>query len=664
VLARPVLEHIPADPPAFDALLGRLDGSTLIRGLFLSADGEAAAFYVRLAGGTDRDRFVDTLERWAVENENSEFELRLAGPVIVEVTFGRKILEELGRLVPLMLLLIAALLYGCLRSAAMVLVVLVQAGLVLVWTLGAMGLCRVPITLVTTVLPVVLVAMAVTDDIHLLERFRRRCLARAERAPWVGSRMELRFAMKAALLELARPIAVTSLTTAVGFLSFLSSSLSPLRHFGAFTALGIAMAMAFTFILVPALVLVLPARWLLPKSLAGSSCPGAGLRRHERFVVRRESASFALGCLLVLVLAPGMARLSVQDSWIDNLDPASGLVLAERAFNAHFWGSYRFDVVLTSGRRLFFHEPAGLRLLEAVSDAAARAPHVGGVVSPLTAFETAARAEGHLGPVSGVPPETLVEHAQLLHRVSPRLDFDHLLRFDGASARIRLFVKDADYVRTQELAAHLQHEIPPLLAGQAVGFHFSGDLPATQAAVGAIVGNMLRSVGWAILGVAGLLALSFGSLGTGARTTVPVLAGISMVLGGMGYAGVPLGVATSMFVALTVGVGVDFAIHYGHVYRSGRARGLAHSEALTAAIASTGRAVGWNTTVLALGFLVLALSGLEPNRNLGILLSASLLASYGATLLLSPRLLRYGRVPARPAVNPSRIRHKTVTHRL
>ena len=95
-----------------------------------------------------------------------------------------------------------------------------------------------------------------------------------------------------------------------------------------------------------------------------------------------------------------------------------------------------------------------------------------------------------------------------------------------------------------------------------------------------------------------------------------------------------------MFTALTIGVGVDYAVHFAHGYRRRRMEGLGRQAAVEQTVLRTGRALRWNMAVLATGFLVLTFSALKPNHELGFLLAAAMVASYGATLVLMPWLLR------------------------
>ena len=112
-----------------------------------------------------------------------------------------------------------------------------------------------------------------------------------------------------------------------------------------------------------------------------------------------------------------------------------------------------------------------------------------------------------------------------------------------------------------------------------------------------------------------------------------------IVFGFMGYAGIALGVATSMFGALCLGVGVGFALHMTHAHARARRREASPEAATEQLLRGSGRAIRWNATVLGLGFLVLTLSALRPNHRLGLLLAGAMGVSYLASLLLVPWLL-------------------------
>lgn len=632
---RPVVQSpVPEGPAAFAALVREIDRSLLTRELFLSRDGRSAAVYVHLAPGADRQDLIQALETWIASRSRSPFRLRLTGPAVAEAELGNAVLRDLRRLVPAMMAAVALLLWISLRTAGGVIIPLLEVLATLVCTLGLMGWTGAPVTLVTTILPVLLMAMSITDEVHLLERVRQRVAGETG-----TDRERLLRATAGAYADLARPLYLSSLTTAAGFLSFGTASILPLRQFGVFACAGLVLAMVFSFSLVPALIALLPPAWIVRRG-APEESEAAALPAWERLVARHSRTAALAGLALLVLALPGVFLLEVQDSWVDNFDPRSDLVTAERDFNRAFWGSYRFDVVFEGGP-LFFQTPRGLALLEDFHRQARAAPHVGGILSPLPALRLIGEtALGRPGPLSALRPDEAERGVALLEAAQKWLDLRQVLTYGHDAARARLFVRGADFERGRELRDWLDRRLPELAGRYRVRVHFSGDVPVGLEVVGAIVRNQLRSIGGTLAQIALLLLVVLRSVRRTAAAVAPVLAAALILFAALGYGGIPLGIATSMFAAITLGAGVDFSLHFVHAYHRERLEGTGHDEAVLTTLRTGGRGLLWNALVLALGFSVLAVSAIKPNASLGLLLALAMLVSYGTTLAFLPEILR------------------------
>lgn len=614
------LETMPANDRELDSLLTRIDNLEIVSAAFLSEDGQAAAFYIPVSDEIDRKSFLNRLDRWTERQQEKRVDLRLTGPVAAEVRLGDEVLSDLGRLIPAMLLVVILVLCLALGSPAAVIACLVEIAAVMAWIFGLMGFLGLPVTLVTTILPVVILAIAVTDEVHLLDRFRHR--VEMGDSPHV--------AIGTAVQEIASPVVLTSITTAAAFLSFLTASIVPMREFGVLAALGILAAMFLSFTLVPAVIVTLPRSWTQPTRF------GAAIRRRIRIPHPGRRSTLA-AIVLMLACTPGLLRLSIEDSWIDNFDPESPLVVAARQFDKQFWGAYRYDIVLESQEAAFFQLPDGIAIVESLSEVMRAAPHVGGVLSQLTPYEQFAILDNKEGAVSELGYDTVRGYSGNLMKIQRWVDLDYYLRGDGRQSRVRLLVKNANFSRTSALEEYVHRKTGDLLAGTGLRYHVSGELPSAQAAVGSIVGNLLRSIGLTIAVTIVLLAVAAGSIRLAFVMTFPLFASVAAVFGVMGYSGLPLGIATSMFGAVAIGVGIDYGIHFAHAHAS--AGPHASPDSRRAALDVTAHAVIWNSAILTLGFAVLALSDLQPNRNLGILLAATMLASCAATIIILPSML-------------------------
>jgi hypothetical protein len=618
------LDQIPDHPREFAALLAELREREITDGLLLSTDGRRALFSLPLSETASVARAVQRLEDFVVENGSAEYELLLGGPLLAETTLGDQVLRDLAVLVPLMLLVIMLLLFAMMRSPAGIAIPMIETLLVLIWTLGAMGWAGAPIALVTTILPVVLMAMCIADEIHLLERLVA-----------VTNPGHMRARVEKALGEVGRPIILTSLTTALGFLSFLSASIGPLRDFGLFAAFGILVAMGLTFSVIPALIVWLPERAFALSSPRG---PGLGLVWMGNFAARRPVACFGLAALFVGLCVAGVPGLRVSDAWVDNFDTEADLVRSERAINESFWGSYRFDVVLEAEPE-FFRTPDGIALVEAIQEEVRSAPHVGGVESDLSVLRQLADLFDEQGLLSEISPGKLWDLFTLAEFSEDRAGLDRLLTSAADATRIRLYVQSPDYARERELRAYLDRVAAPLAERAGVGIHYSGDLPLASALVESIVHNQLQSIGWA-LGTVGLLLVAFSRRLSSLLAIVPVIVTVAALFGLMGYFDLRLGIATSMFASLAVGVGVDFGIHFQHRFERERQAGGNYAAAIQATFQTVGNALFWNASVLSAGFAVLIASSLKPNHSLGVLLVASTLGCYMGCMMLLPMLLR------------------------
>ena len=546
----------------------------LTEGLFLSDDGRAAAIYLPLADYesetlpdiSSRTDLMASLEaRLRAFDEPAldkptldvpvldepAVELQLTGPAVAEVRLGETVIADLAWLVPLLLVVVAALLAFTLRTMGGVLLPLIEVAVVLVWTFAAMSLAGVPLTLTTTILPVVLMAMAITDEIHLLEALERHLrTTQTESAPKID-REARKAALRSALDEVGRPIVLTSLTTAVGFLSFTSASIAPIRQFGLFAAFGLVAAMFLSFTLIPALAMLLPASWLKPPRRQGDG------RWHGSagWIVRHRTPIFLSLVAAVALLVLGIPRLSVQDSWMDNFDPEAPVVTAGRQFDTVFWGSYRYDVVLERNiapdreGEYFFRTPEGVAIAEEVRAIAESAPEVSGSVSYLRSFEAIGPSRGIAPPLSNGDPETLKEIYAVAEAVARRIDLRYFLSPKADAMRAMVVVSDPDFRESQALDTYMRPRLDALAEDHDLRWHASGDLPLAVSGVEAIVGNQLRSIGWTLAIVLLLLAFALRSPRRALIALTPVAAAVAAVLGLMGWLGVPLGIATSMFAA-------------------------------------------------------------------------------------------------------------------
>lgn len=619
-----VLDPPPTTPAAAESLRLRLEREGLYDGLLFGRDGRSAAISLPIDPTASRVEVVRGLRQVARAERGAAFEVRLTGPVVAEVLLGEQILADLVRLVPIVVAIVVAMLVGVLRSVAGAVIPLLMVGAVLTWTFGAMAWSGTPLTLVTSILPVLLMAMAVTDQIHVLDRVQHH----------LGCGLPRGQALRQTYEDVGAPIARTALTTAVGFLAFTTASVPAMRHFGLFASFGLLVSLAFAFTLVPAALMVVPDRWLRGTP-SGRERSSAGL---EGFVAGRPRTAALVAVALVAVAGLGIARLTVQDSWVANFHPRSDLAVADREFNQAYLGSYRLDATLESDTDGFFRGRAGFRLVDSLENALARVPGVGGTRSLAGVARAALRGIDSTRSAGALEDDGIAQLFMVIEMSGSQHVLDPLVTASGRVARVRCYVPQADYEKASRLIARVDSIGSRMARAAGVRWRVTGDLAVATEVVRATVTNQVRSVAATTLGLFVLLSIAFASPAVAGIVLLPIVATTLVVLGGMGHAGVPLGVATSMFAALVEGEGVNYTIHVVSRFLKLRDTRPAPA-ALRDTLSDVGPAIRGNGLALVAGCLVLCFSTLKPVRALGGLLALGLALSYVLAFLILPVLL-------------------------
>jgi predicted RND superfamily exporter protein len=204
-----------------------------------------------------------------------------------------------------------------------------------------------------------------------------------------------------------------------------------------------------------------------------------------------------------------------------------------------------------------------------------------------------------------------------------------------------VFMKDANFAGTARLMADIRAYERDHLAPKGIKLDFAGDVAVSQSLISGIVSTQLQSLIWSLLGIFAVTAALGGSWRRGFYCLLPSLLAVVIKFAAMGWLDIPLGVATSMFAAMTLGIGVNCAIHLLEGFSQARAGGKSTPDALSQTLRLTGPPALINTLAVSLGFGLLMLSQIPANGRLGLLLVLGLMNCFVASLLLLPVLLHW-----------------------
>ncbi len=648
---RSFLDPLPQTPAAFELLRQDLarPSAAILEGTLIAADQRAVAVVVEVPDaheregvGADRATIVRQIMAAAERLAAPPDRILVAGAPVAETLLGAHILQDLALLLPLALGVMALVLWlGCRRLWGVVLG-LTEVGACLIFTFGVMGWTGVPIFLSTAILPVILTTLGLADEIHIYWHYQRLLAAPA-------ALQEPLAALRTTLEQLTRPVVLTSLTTAIGFLSFAPSGVLPIFWLGLFAALGVLFCMVWSLTVLPAALALLPAAKMVrpdQRRPQAAELEVASAPLLDRLVLplwrrRRWVLAGLSGVSLLSVL--GLTRLFVYDSWIESFAPGSPFRRATEEVNQRLAGTHILQVELQfepppEGNPRSWQRAGPLldpAAVDAVGEFAAFAeqqPGVGGTLS-LHRHLTALAHFWQMTSADRVLPADAYDLDRLLRRFDlSRGLYQRLEVVDEELARtvVTIFVRVGNYFHTAELLENLrtyerEHLVPRCR------LRMGGDLAVSQAMIPAIVRSQVSSVLLSLLAELGVLIWLYRSLTWGCLALLPAALSVLWVFGLMGFANVPLGVATSMFCAIALGIAVDFGIHF--IARFRRAEPADSSIRAKVALNEVGPAIVSNTLLNALGFGVLMFSQVPANAHLGWLVAAALAASCILTLL-------------------------------
>ena len=651
-----LLDHVPATRAEALAVKARLAANPQYKDVLVSRDGRTAAIYVEFKKDPlGFGHVMQQVEAAIAPVRDADTRIEVAGqPVFLGLleTYSKR----MDWLLPIAIVLIGAIHLEAFRTVQGLVLPLVTAILALVWSLGIMTLVGIHLDPFNNVTPILILAVAAGHAVQMLKRYYEE-YDRLRTDVSLDPREANRAAVTASIVKVG-PVMLAACTIAsLSFVSLAWFDIQAIRTFGIFCGLGIVSIAVVELTFTPALRALLPAPqrremaaepaitfWdRLAAALAAQvSTPHA---RRRVFI----TAAVAAG-----ILAVGVSRVHVDNS----LRAFFGSDIAERRddrlLNASLAGTNTFYVLVEGKTGDAIKGPAVLRAMDKTQAFLASQPGIGHTLSVVDMLKAINRGmTGGSGgskagslptnadPAGSLPASAdLVSQYLLLYSMSGEPgDFDGLVDYPYRNAIIQAFVKTDSSVFVTDINARI---LPVIAANfpDTVTVRLGGSITTPTAMNEVMVAGKLKNVIQIFAVVFVVAAVMFRSARLAGLILVPLAATLLAVFGVMGFAGIPLQIATSTMAALAIGIGADYAIYLTWRLREELRGGGDEAAAIAVTYASAGKAVLFVATAVAGGYAVLMLSlGFNVHLWLGLLTSVSMVAAALSTLKLYAALL-------------------------
>ena len=603
-----------------------------VAGRFVSRDGRVAGLVVSVALPEDRQRgkveVTDFLYAAATEarERHSTIDYHLTGEVVLNRAMRDAIDDDMGILAPVALgtmLLVAVIL---LRSLWGTVAIVLMLAAVLLSALGFTGWVGLRLFGESGAALFVLMAVTVAHAVHVIEGM----MAGLRRG------MDRRQAAIHSLQVNVWPVFLTSLTTAIGFLSLNFADMPPFRVMGNMVAFGALCAFVYSVTLLPAFLSVMPIR-----------SPPVRARRPDlfdrlgRFVVSHHMVLLCSFAVLTVALIAGISRIELKENWLELLDDTYEFRRSTDFISENFTGVETYEYSLSSGREGGITDVEYLRQVDAFVEWYRAQPEVAHVFAISDIMKRLNRNLHADDPDFYVLPDDSDLAAQylLLYEFSLPVgrDLNNLVDVERSATRATVVLKSLSTKEKIGLdnraQAWLRENAPDMETG-ATGVAVVGARSIQRNIEGMLLGT---TVAMAIVSL--LLLFVFRSVRLGLISLIPNFIPAAMAMGLWGYAVGEVGVAASVVTAIAFGIIVDDTIHFMTKYVRARKSGCLPSESVQSAFRSVGKALCVTTAVFGLGFMVFGASGMATNQALGLLVGMTVIIALLADFLFLPPLL-------------------------
>jgi hypothetical protein len=625
------IQEIPTTLNESDSLAAMAIADPMLGRLLVSQDRKYTAIIIYSDPETDEVTVVEALQAVLLPYQSKNHDLKLGGMPVIRAQISDDIGHDTVTFIPAGMVLIAFLLYFSFRSRRGVALPLLVVLFSILGTLGLMAWLGLMLTVITSIMPIMLIAVASAYGIHIITRYFEDCAdlpAETDNKEVVTNVIE----------HMMRPLFLAGLTTVIGFLSLLSHILPASREMGLLTAFGVALAFGISITFIPAVLVLFEKPSAerqeknTPKRLLSRI-----LARMGHVVFHHRNPIFAAFAVLTVVALFGIPKVELDSNPLNYYAPESNVRVVNTIIDEHFGGSTTMSVVIEGDIK----SPGILNQIDQIQNFLEGRDGIGYTLAITDFVKLMNQSMNNGDPDYYRIPDSrqLISQYLLLYSWESSSGYlDSYVDYDYQVAQIvvRLNTMDVYYM------VEIQEELNQFLDDN---IHVDNQPKSEGYAV--LLGNLMpmmvkgqtRSLLLSVLLAALVTGLVFRSLSAALISAMPLAFAIAGVFGLMGYLGVYLNTATSMLSSIMIGIGIDYTIHFLFRFRTEIRKGLSDEEAVIKTLSTTGQGIIINGFSVMMGFAVCMLSTFIPIYFFGWLISVSIFMCLVAALTLLPLVL-------------------------
>jgi predicted RND superfamily exporter protein len=560
-------------------------------------------------------------------------DVRVSGMPYIRTKNAENIIGEIGKFVVAALLVTSLIFFFFFRSFRATFISLIVVCIGVMWTLGIIGLLRYEITVLTALIPPLIIVIGIPNCIFLINKYQHEVKLH-------GNKVK---SLQRVITKIGNATLMTNVTTASGFATFILTESTLLKEFGIVASLSILAIFILCLLIIPIIYTFLP----FPKERhlehLNKRWIGGFVNWMEHMVRKKRIAIYAISVLLLIVSMIGMYQIKISGSLIEDMPQDSEFVNDIRFFEKEFNGILPVEIMVDTKRKKGVMKPSTLKRMNELENFIVETPELSKPISVVGLVKYSKQAYYNGNPKYYQLPTSQENSFILSYAKNSTSDVDLLKNFvdsTGQYARITTFMKDIGTDKMERIQENLGDKINKVFPKERYNVTMTGKALVFQKGTKYLVKNLAISLSLAILLISLFMAYMFRSARMIIVSLIPNLIPLLVTAGVMGYIGVPIKPSTILVFSIAFGISVDDTIHFLAKYRQElQANKWKIKPSVYGALRETGVSMFYTSIVLFFGFSVFTISNFGGTVALGALVSATLLFAMLSNLLLLPSLL-------------------------
>jgi uncharacterized protein len=642
VLIEDFLPEIPKDQAEIDAKLKEALTEPDFVDNLISKDGTVLTMLVELETypGKEEDSnphesVVKDVNKVLAEPAYCGLKPYITGSPHFTIEYNALVGQQAVKIFVILLIVMAALLLWMGRGLRGIIVPLIITLIAVFWTIGTIGAIGFTVNLLIIALPTMLICVGIGDSMHGIAAFH-------DHVDKGESRID---ALKKAFQEVGGPIMLTSLTTAFGFLAYLTTHIKPYREMGVYVAFGVFYVFVLTVILAPILYSFGKKYPKTSRKRSGEESTGDVFDRWlqwvYRVVVRHPRSIIVFFCTILVLTFWGYTRMKVETSGSKLIFKSQPLRQTLDLVDERLGMNLSLEFLLNTGKEEGIKDPQFMAKLDKLMTFAGKHPLVTKSTSVTTVLKKMRRAlHGNDQKYYALPGsrEALAQYL-FLYESSGGDSLDRLVGFTFDQARLTLRLKALDTSEAREISDFMTDKINNLFPGEGVEIIWAGGMRHLLALNDILFEGQRNSFIAALSVITMVMIIVLRSFKLGLISMIPNVVPVFATMGFLGLIGLYLDVISISFAAVIIAVAVDDTIHFFTRFKEEFNRSGNYEETLKNTLSSVGRPITFTTIILVMGNGVFLFSCLLGFFKLGMLFGFAFFWALLADLFFAPSLI-------------------------